>query len=143
MSKSSLLSGLFALALSAGAAANVPAESLQPVYLEGNQYGAVLEQRTQHWRLTPLDGVDVAVSAAGGGCNPGGHVPAGLWLVTQDGAGRPVLTAPSATALPAGFPEQIALRACGEAADGAPYVAAPAALLEWLGHRTGAILVMD
>jgi hypothetical protein len=143
MSKRHLVSGLFALALSAGAAANIPTESLQPVYFEGNQYSAVLEQRTQSWRLLPADGVDIAVSAAESGCNPGGHVPPGLWLLTQDGAGRPVLTAPSHTALPAGHPEQIALRACGEPADGQPYVAAPQALIEWLNYRTGAILVMD
>ena len=143
MTKRSLTAGLIALALSAGAAANIPTESLQPVYIEGSQYTAVLQQRTQSWRLLPADGVDLAVSAAESGCNPGGHVPNGLWLVTQDGAGRPVLTAPSATVLPDGHPEQIALRACGEPADGQPYVAAPQALIEWLNYRTGVVLVED
>jgi hypothetical protein len=138
-----LISGLFALALSVGAAANVPVESLQPVYIEGGQYTAVLSQRTQSWKLLPADGVDLAVNAAESGCNPGGSLPPGLWLVSQDQAGRPVLVAPSATGLPDGHPEQVALRACGEPADGQPYVAAPQGLIEWLGYRTGAILVQE
>lgn len=143
MSKSSLFPGLFALALSAGAAANAPLESLQPVYLEGGQYTAVLNQRTQSWRLLPADGVDLAVNSAESGCNPGGRLPPGLWLVTQDGAGRPTLVAPSHTVLPDGHPEQVALRACGQPADGQPYVAAPQALIEWLSYSTGAIYVED
>lgn len=143
MSKSSLFSGLFALALSAGAAANVPVESLQPVYVEGGQYTAVLNQRTQSWRLLPADGIDLAVNAAEPGCNPGSRLPAGLWLVTQDEAGRPTLVAPSHTALPPGHPEQVALRACGEPVDGRPFVAAPQGLIEWLSYSTGAIFIED
>ena len=143
MLKSSLFTGLFALALSAGVAANAPVESLQPVYVEGGQYTAVLNQRTQSWRLLPADGIDLAVNAAETGCNPGGRLPPGLWLVTQDGAGRPTLVAPSHTELPAGHPEQVALRACGEPADGQPYVAAPQGLIEWLSYSTGAIYVED
>jgi hypothetical protein len=137
------ISGLFALALSAGAVANAPVESLQPVYIEGSQYTAVLNQRTQSWRLLPADGIDLAVSAAESGCNPGGHLPAGLWLVTRDGDGHMVLTAPSATELPAGHPEQVELRACGEAANGEAYVAAPRGLIDWLAYQTGAIYVED
>ena len=143
MSNRPLISGLFALALSAGAAANAPIESLQPVYIEGSQYTAVLSQRTQSWRLLPSDGIDLAVNVAESGCNPGGELPPGLWLLTQDAAGRPTLTAPSHTARPEGHPEQVALRACGEANDGQPYVAAPQGLIDWLGYRTGAILVQD
>jgi hypothetical protein len=143
VTKISLVSGLIALALSAGAAANAPLESQQPVYIEGGQYTAVLSQRTQSWRLLPADGIDLAVNAAESGCNPGGRLPPGLWLVTQDGDGRPVLSAPSHTTLPDGHPEQVALRACGELGDGTPYVAAPQGLIEWLSYRTGAILVED
>ena len=90
------------LALSVGAAANVPVESVAPVYIEGGQYTAVLNQRTQAWRLLPQDGIDLAVSSNGAGCHAGGHVPEGIWIVTSDAQGRPVLTAPSITDLPAG-----------------------------------------
>lgn len=132
-----------ALALSAGVAANAPLESLQPVYIEGSQYTAVLNQRTQSWRLVPAAGTDVAVSAAGTGCNAGGALPEGIWLVTQDGEGRPVLRAPSTTALPDAFPDQVALLACGEPNDGEPFVAAPQALIDWLAYNTGAIYVEE
>ena len=140
------LRSLFAiagLALSVGAAANVPVESLAPVYIEGGQYTAVLSQRTQAWRLLPQDGIDLAVSSNGAGCHAGGHVPAGVWIVTSDAQGRPVLTAPSATELPAGHPGQVALRACGEPADGRPYIAAPQGLIDWITYNTGAIYVED
>jgi hypothetical protein len=136
------ISGLFALALSAGVGANAPVESLQPVYIEGSQYTAVLKQRTQAWRLVPAAGSDVAVTAASG-CNAGGSLPQGVWLVTQDASGHPVLRAPSTTALPESFPDQVALRACGTAPDGAPFVAAPQALIDWLAYNTGAIYVED
>lgn len=132
-----------ALALSAGVAANAPLESLQPVYIEGSQYTAVLSQRTQAWRLTPASGSDLAVSAAGTRCNAGGALPEGVWLVTQDGDGHPVLRAPSTTVLPDAFPEQVELLACGEPNNGEPYVAAPQALIDWLAYSTGAIYVED
>lgn len=131
------------LALSLSAAANVPLEPLANVYVEGGQYTAVLTQRTQAWRLLPADGLDLAVTAAESGCHAGGHLPEGIWLVTSDAQGRPVLAAPSTTALPAGHPEQIALRACGTANDGQPYVAAPQGLIDWLTYNTGAIYVED
>jgi hypothetical protein len=131
------------LALSVGAAANVPVESIAPVYIEGGQYSAVLNQRTQAWRLLPADGIDLAVSSNGAGCHAGGHVPEGIWLVTSDATGHPVLTAPSTTALPDGHPGQVALRACGEPANGQPYVAAPQGLIDWLTYNTGAIYVED
>ena len=131
------------LALSLSAAANVPAETVSAVYVEGGQYTAVLNQRTQAWRLLPASGPDLAVSAAETGCTPGGHLPAGIWLVTSDANGKPVLAAPSTTELPAGHPEQIALRACGEAGDGAPHLTAPQGLIDWLTYNTGAIYVED
>ena len=131
------------LALSVGAAANVPVESSTSVFIEGGQYTAVLNQRTQAWRLLPADGVDLAVSGNGTGCHAGGHLPEGIWLVTSDEQGRPVLTAPSTTLLPANHPEQVELRACGEPANGKPYVAAPQGLIDWLTYNTGAIYVED
>jgi hypothetical protein len=131
------------LALSMGATANVPAEATPSVYIEGGQYTAVLNQRTQAWRLLPGDGLDLAVSAAESGCQPGGHLPEGIWLVTRDTEGHTVLTAPSFTELPTGYPEQVALRACGAPADGRPFVAAPQGLIDWLTYNTGAIYVED
>jgi hypothetical protein len=131
------------LALSVGVAANVPAEAVANVYVEGGQYTAVLDQGTQGWRLLPKDGVDIAVSAATGECRGQGTLPEGIWLVTSDAQGHPVLTAPSTTVLPPGHPEQVALRACGEASDGQPYIAAPQGLIDWLTYNTGAIYVQD
>lgn len=128
------------LATSLAAAANVPAEPVSNVYIEGGQYTAVLAQHAQAWRLLPGDGVDLAVSAQG--CAAGAPLPEGIWLVTSDAQGRPALSAPSTTALPAGHPEQVALRACGETGDG-PYVSAPQGLIDWLVYNTGAIYVDD
>jgi len=130
------------LALSLGSAASVPAGTISNVYVEGGQYTAVLRQDTQAWRLLPKDGVDLDVSAASESCRGQGTLPEGIWLVTSDAAGHPVLTAPSYTALPAGHPEQVALRACGETGEG-PYVAAPQGLIDWLTWNTGAIYVED
>lgn len=137
------ISLMVALALSAGVAANAPLESLQPVFIEGSQYTAVLSQRTQAWRMVPTAGSDLAVSAAGTGCNAGGALPEGIWLVTQDGNGHPVLRAPSSTVLPDAFPDQVELRACGAPNNGEPYVAAPQALIDWLAYNTGAIYVKN
>lgn len=143
MLKRRILIGLSALALSAGVAANFAVESQQPVFLEGSQYTAVLNQHDQSWRLLSADGVDLAVSAAEPGCLAGRRLPEGVWLVTQDAMGRPVLTAPSVTPLPRGYPEQVALLSCNASAKGRPHVAAPQGLIDWLGHHSGAVLVQD
>ncbi len=138
-----IVSALLGVAVSLGVAANVPANaSSDPaVYVEGGQYTAVLDQNTQGWRLLPGDGVDLSVSAAASGCDIGARLPEGIWLVTRDAQGRPTLTAPSTTALPAAHPEQVALRACGEAGDDQPHVSAPQGLIDWITYNTGAIYV--
>jgi hypothetical protein len=144
MLKRQTLIGLSALALSAGVAANfAPTKSQAPVFIEGSQYTAVLSQNDQSWRLLPADGIDLAVQAADAGCMPGRELPKGIWLVTRDGEGRPALSAPSVTQLPPGYPEQVALPACGESAKGRPHLAAPQGLIDWLSYNTGAILVQD
>ena len=51
------------LGLTTMAAANAPETSLLPVYVEGSQYSAVLEQANQRWRLLPADGIDLDVAA--------------------------------------------------------------------------------
>ena len=133
---------LFALALSAGVVfATAPGESQEPVYSEGGHYTAVLNQQTQAWRLLPADGIDLTVSAAESGCLAGRTLPEGVWLVTSDAQGKPVLRAPSTTALPHAYPDQVALRACGDGGDGAPHVSAPQGLIDWLAYNTGAIYV--
>lgn len=130
------------LALSLSAAANVPAEPVTNVYIEGSQYTAVLQQHAQAWRLLPSDGVDLAVSATGAPCQGRGTLPEGIWIVTSNADGQPALAAPSITALPPGHPDQVALRPCGETAEG-PYVAAPQGLIDWIVYNTGAIYVED
>lgn len=142
MLKRRTLTGLFALALSAGVAANIQAPSQKPVFFD-TQYTAVLTQSNQSWRLISADGVDLAVNAAEPGCLAGRRLPEGVWLVTQDASGRPVLAAPSVTELPAGYPEQVALVGCGSSAHGQPHVAAPQGLIDWLGYNSGAILVQN
>lgn len=134
--------GLTALALSAGVAANFPTPEA-PVFIEGSQYTAVLTQEDQTWRLLASDGVDLAVNAAEPGCLAGRRLPEGIWLVTEDGEGHPMLSAPSVTRLPHGYPEQVALVACGTSSNGQPHVAAPQGLIDWLGYNTGAILVQN
>jgi hypothetical protein len=143
MLKRRTLIGLFALALSAGVAANIQTESQKPVFIEGSQYTAVLTQSDQSWRLLSADGIDLAVNAAEPGCLAGRRLPEGVWLVTQDAEGRPVLSAPSVTELPSGYPEQVALLACDASAKGRPHVAAPQSLIDWLSYNTGAILVQN
>lgn len=138
-----LVSGLFAMALSAGSAANVATERVEPVFIEGGQYGAVLDQEAKRWRLLPGDGIDLVVTATDPSCAGSSRLPTGIWLVTEDGAGHPVLSAPSITPLPASHPEQVALRLCGERGDGSPHLAVPQGMLDWLTANTGAIYVED
>lgn len=142
MSKRHLWSGLAALALSAGVAAQFPGAE-PPVFIEASQYTAVLDQGAQHWRLLASDGVDLSVNAIGSSCLAGRRVPEGVWFVTRDAAGQPVLSAPSVTPLPNGYPEQVPLLACGTSSGGRPHVSAPQELIDWLSYNTGAILVQN
>jgi hypothetical protein len=119
------------------AAANIPNE---PVYFEGGQYSASLLQTTNTWRLQPLTGDDVDVIDRA--CANPRQLPSGVWLVSRDADGRPQLVAPSSTTLPAGFPEQIALRACGERED-PNALAVPAVVLAWLEDNVNSVLIDD
>ena len=143
MRTTTLLSALAAtLALaSISTQASITPDVKDSVYIAGSHYTAVLHQHTQDWTLTPLDGHDLSVSAAGTGCIAGGSIPAGLWLVTRSADGTVELTAPSGTELPQGFPAEVALTACGDTHGDGPYVAAPQELIEWLSERSGAVLV--
>ena len=135
-------------ALAVGAAA-VPAPTPQPlaapVYVAASQYSAVLDQRTRHWRLLPLDGQDLIVANPDVYCRADAAIPAGLWLVATDPAGGTELRATSQVALPAGHPAQVALRACGDsdAVGDAAALHAPRAFIELLAGNSGAVYVHD
>ncbi|MEZ5485073.1 MAG: hypothetical protein R3F01_07945 [Lysobacteraceae bacterium] len=129
------------LGLTATAAANAPQTSLLPVYIEGSQYSAVLDQSAQRWRLLPADGIDLDVSAITASCASDQSLPVGLWLLTRGADGKASLTAPSATPLPVGHPEEVPLLGCGERSESGPYANAPQGLIDWLANSGGAILV--
>ena len=122
-------------------AANASESSLLPVYVEGSQYSAVLDQASQRWRLLPADGIDLDVAASAISCTASQSLPNGLWLLTRDADGKASLTAPSETPLPAGYPDEVPLLACGERSEDGPYANAPQGLIDWLANSGGAILV--
>ena len=127
--------GCIALA-SAVASTRLPPK---PVYFESGQYSAALAQGARQWHLQPLVGDDVDVTDRA--CINRLHVPGGVWLVSRNGNGLQLL-APSSTILPTGFPEQIALRACGDAgADTALQV--PPVVLAWIENNVNSVLIDD
>ncbi len=120
----------------------------EAVYFDGGQYTASLQQHAHHWHLLPLQGDDVDVIDHTSACANGVHVPHGVWIVTSNQAGQPQLLAPSATALPAGFPPQLQLRACGDhdsprATDGAAALLVPAVVLDWIKSNVSSVLIDD
>ena len=134
---------LAALALGAAAVpAPAPKPTEPPVYVAGSQYSAVLDQQTRHWRLLPLDGQDLILANPDVYCRADAAIPNGVWLVATDPAGGIELRATSCVSLPAGYPAQVALRACGDAGD-ATALHAPRALIDMLAGNTGAVYVHD
>lgn len=130
------LAALLNLAALAPASAAPPAD--EAIFVEGSRYNAVLSASRGDWRLLPLTGSEVRLRLAEA-CRTGPTPPLGLWLVSQDAAGRPQLVAPSATPLPAGHTGRIALVGCDDADAGA--LAVPDALADWLQQHSGAIYV--
>jgi hypothetical protein len=127
---------LVGAAFASGAAtANAPQH---PVYFESGQYTALFAQGAQRWHLQPLDGdvVDVVDHA----CASELRLPRGMWLVTRDAAGRLQLVAPSTTELPAGFPGQLRLVACGSDADRGA-LGVPDIVLTWLAGNSGSVMI--
>jgi len=115
------------------------ADPVAATYTPGSQYTATLDQTNNRWRLQPANGQDVVIDA--GLCATGAMVPAGVWLLVIDGQGQPELLAPSVTRLPAGSPDRIALRNCGQAQG--RQLAVPQTVLDLLTANTGAIYVID
>ena len=111
----------------------------EPVYVPGGQYTATLDQTQNVWRFLPMNGQDLLIDA--GTCATGAMAPAGVWLVLLDDRGRPELVAPSATILPGGRPDHIALRACDQASG--RELAVPQAVPALLAANTGAVYVGD
>jgi hypothetical protein len=107
------------------------------VYAPGSQFTARLDQTRNHWQLLPLDGGDVDIDA--GACSTGFVVPTGVWLLVPGSDGKAELVAPSATHVPAGSPDRVALRSCSEATG--QQVAVPRSVLDLLAANTGAVYV--
>jgi len=127
-----LPSGLYAAPMAASSAD-------EAVFVPGGQYTATLDQTQNVWRFLPMNGQDVIVDA--GRCTTGAMAPVGVWLLQYDRQGRLELVAPSVTALPAGAPDHIALRACDQAHG--RELAVPQTVLDLLATNTGAVYVGD
>jgi hypothetical protein len=147
-----LLSLILCAVLGSNVVAAIGAES-QAVYFDGGQYTAALQQHARHWHLLPLQGADVDVIEHASTCVNRMHIPHGVWVVTSDSAGRPQLVAPSATVLPAGFPQQLELRACGDNSgsartdgartDSAAALLVPAMVLDWIKANVSSVMIDD
>ena len=114
-----------------------------PQYIFDGQYTAALQQHAQQWHLLPLRGEQIEVSERAANCASNSIVPNGLWFVTQDSSGKLQLVAPSVTNLPAGFPDNVALRSCGEQADTRTTLFVPAKALDWIAQNAGTVLIDD
>ena len=141
MLKSSFVALFATAALGAGHGANATV-TYEPVYITDGQYTATLQQHSHRWLLQPLRGEQVEVIDHSKACGSHSPVPKGLWYVSQDADGHAQLVAPSVTPLPAGFPQHVALRACGDNGDGiALYV--PQVALHWINDFVGSVLIDD
>lgn len=137
------LSTLFGVAALTAAGLAAATATYEPLYIFDGQYTATLQQHTHRWQLQPLRGDEIDVIDHASDCGSKAPIPNGLWLVTQDGDGRPQLVAPSVTALPAGFPQHVALRACGEKSDGELALFVPPVALNWIAANVGSVLLDD
>ena len=113
----------------------------EPQFIFDGQYTAALQQHAQQWHLLPLRGAQIEVSEHN--CASNSTVPNGLWFVTQDSGGKLQLVAPSVTKLPEGFPDNVALRSCGEQADKRTTLFVPAQALAWIEQNAGTVLIDD
>jgi len=134
---------LFAIAASLAAGQAAATANYEPLYIFDGQYTATLQQHAHRWQLQPLRGDEIDVIDHASDCGSTAPIPKGLWLVSQDGKGRPQLVAPSVTALPPGFPEHVALRACGDPEDGDLALFVPPVALNWIAANVGSVLLDD
>lgn len=103
------------------------------VYVE-HQYTAELDRAAGAWHLLPLDGADQTVAYDRSACAGVADLPAGVWYLRSDRAGRTWLVAPSTVA-----GSSVTLKPCGTTAAGE--VGVPIAVLDWLRVNSGAIHV--
>jgi hypothetical protein len=134
----SLMFGLFAAAASA-VAAPVYVEGQSPVYTPG-QYGAVLDQSSQQWRVQPLVGEHVTMTNRDPSCLSSAVLANGLWVIGRDAQGRFELVAASDTTLPSGAVGAIALRSCDDPIEGLS-VRVPPQVMSALTRYVGAVLI--
>lgn len=137
MLATTLLTALLPAALAAAPVHAPGAEAAEAVYIPGGQYTASLDQTRNVWRFLPINGQDLVIDA--GSCATGAMAPTGVWLLQLDRSGRPELVAPSATRLPPGAPDHVALRACDQARG--RELAVPQTVLDLLAANTGAVHV--
>ena len=134
---------LLSALIGAGTFCGAHAATYEPVYITDGQFTATLDQREHRWRLQPLRGDEVDITDRSNACGSREPIPHGLWYVSQDDRGRPQLVAPSVTALPSGFPQRVAMRACGDTADDASALFVPAVALAWINDHVGSVLIDD
>ena len=142
MFKHSLIA-LFAAAATGAGMLAAATPIYEPLYIFDGQYTATLKQHSHRWQLQPLRGAEVEVSDHAKDCGSSKPIPNGLWFVSQDAEGKPQLVAPSVTALPAGFPQHVAMRACGDKADDDVALYVPAVALNWINANVGSVLIDD
>jgi len=122
--------------------AHAPATSREKaVYFDAGQYSATFLQSAHEWRLQPITGDAVDVIDRDPACRANASpIPHGVWLVTRDDGGRLQLVAPSSTELPAGFPVQLRLAACGSREEH-DAVAVPDIVFGWLAANSGSVMI--
>jgi len=132
----------FAALVASAASANQQESALDPVYIAGSQYTAMLQPQLHSWTLSPQTGADLEIRSDAP-C-PRQVVPSkGLWVIGRAADGSIELIAPSATLLPEGHSGRIALRSCEAASDASagPAFGVPERVLEILATHSGAVLV--
>jgi hypothetical protein len=130
------ITALTLLALAALAPLSAQA-AIEPV---PGSYSARLELDARRLRLFDPSGAVLDLSFEG--CGESVRLPAGIWLLSRDQAGQPVLLAPSATALPRGHAGEVSVATCTDGADAAA-LRLPAALLQTLEDHASAIFVAE
>lgn len=138
-----LFTALFATIALAAQAQAIATPTYEPIYITDGQFTATLEQHSHRWRLQPLRGDEVDITDRSTTCGSHAPIPHGLWYVSQDEHGRPQLVAPSVTALPNGYPQTVALRACGDQAGDSVALFVPAVALAWINDHVGSVLIDD